>query len=354
MRIGSSKGHTNTLEEAREMVRKGEIEGEIRDDCVVVNGNHPPMVSEDMFYRVQEILKERGLAHHCATPRIKDFLFAGMIHCGKCGCAVVTEEKTKYKCTQCKKWFTCSTSKPTPTHCKYCDEKLSKYTLENSFYYCYAHCSGKNKEKKICPQTYYSTGRGKPSVAVSDLMEQVDEMLSRLTMDEKVYDYCIETLKDEHFQNSLLENKALTALQKDHQLIKNKLDNLLEMRLNGEVDAELFAKKKDELNKKQTEIMNKLDKFNQKNKNWVEQTETFLNIASKAQYAFENESKETKREILKSIGSHIHLEGGKLRFELRKPFDVLLIPRFDENTKKAQKPASAPQFHEWLPRLDSN
>ena len=226
--------------------------------------------------------------------------------------------------------------------------------MENSFYYCYAHCSGKNKQRKICPQTYYSTGRGKPSVAVSDLMEQVDEILSRLTMDEKVYDYCIETLKDEHFQNSLLENKALTALQKDHQLIKNKLDNLLEMRLNGEVDAELFAKKKDELNKQQGEIMSKLDKFNQKNKNWVEQTETFLNIASKAQYAFENGSKETKREILKSIGSHIRLEGGKLHFELRKPFDILLIPRFDENTKKAQKPASAPQFHDWLPGADSN
>ena len=71
--------------------------------------------------------------------------------------------------------------------------------------------------------------------------------------DEKVYDYCIETLKDEHFQNRLLENKALTVLQKDHHLIKNKFDNLLEMRLNGEVDSELFTQKKEELSKRQTE-----------------------------------------------------------------------------------------------------
>jgi len=66
------------------------------------------------------------------------------------------------------------------------------------------------------------------------------------------------------------------------------------MSLNGEVDAELFSQKKEEFSKRQTEIMNKLDKFNQKNKNWVEQAETFLKLASKTKYAFENGSKEKK------------------------------------------------------------
>jgi hypothetical protein len=76
-------------------------------------------------------------------------------------------------------------------------------------------------------------------------------------------------------------------------------------------------------------------------------------VASRARSAFQNGNKEIKREILKSIGSHIFLEGGKLRFELRNPFDVLLIPRLDENKEKAQKSLSAPEFSSWLRRSDA-
>jgi hypothetical protein len=66
------------------------------------------------------------------------------------------------------------------------------------------------------------------------------------------------------------------------------------------------------------------------------------------------EKKSTKREILKSLSSNAYLIDGKIELELRKPFDVLLIPELDENKKKAQKSLSAPEFFNWLGRWDSN
>ena len=82
-----------------------------------------------------------------------------------------------------------------------------------------------------------------------------------------------------------MENRSLTSLQKDHQLIKNKMDNLLEMRLNGEIDGDAFAIKKTELSQRQDEVMKKLDQLNQTNKDWGEQTDICLKLAVRAQRA---------------------------------------------------------------------
>lgn len=368
MQVGKEAG-VKLLPELKEMILRGEMQGEITESYVVVKGNHPPMVSDDLFYRVQQILKSRGLDHHCATPRIKDFLFAGLILCGTCRFAVVMEEKSRYKCSHCKKWMTHSNTKLPPTHCKNCQELLTQEALDNHRYHCYAHCSGKKNGNKICVQTYDHKNKPKYSVQVADLEAQVDETLGRLEMDEETYGYCIEMLKDEHFQNKILQNNSLAALQKDQKLIKNKLDNLVEMRLNKEIDGDLFATKKTELEASQKEVMKQLEKFNQKNTDWVEHTEEFLNAASRARYAFKHGDKQTKREILRSIGSNLFLEGGKLRFEFRKPFDILLkeppkqaLNNAQQNSKSehektpesAVKAFSGVKISEWLPRLGSN
>ena len=104
------------------------------------------------------------------------------------------------------------------------------------------------------------------------------------------------------------------------------------------------------------------------NTDCVEQTETFLNMASRASLAFKKGDNPTKREILKSISSHIYLQGGKLRFEFRKPFDILLKEppaqalkavsknhEFEpkEHQEKAKISAFGSRFSEWLLRLDA-
>ena len=100
----------------------------------------------------------------------------------------------------------------------------------------------------------------------------------------------------------------------------------------------------------------------------MEHTEEFLNTASRARYAFKNGDKQTKREILRSIGSNMFLEGGKLRFEFRKPFDILLkeplkkgliaVAENSENAnaahqKRTKKSFSGAYISEWLHRLES-
>jgi DNA invertase Pin-like site-specific DNA recombinase len=366
MQVGKKQG-VKSLQDIKEMILKNEIKGEVFEDYAIVQGSHPPMVSEELFYRVQEILKEKGLSHF-ARPKTKEFVFAGMIRCGYCEGSVVCEEKVKYRCYKCNRWMTASSSLRIPTRCVACEELLSKETFQNVKNHAYAHCTGKKRGGKACAQLNHGTGRPKVSVALSDLEEQVDALLSRLSMDEAVYDYCIKTLKSEHFQNSIMQDHSLTALQKDHKLARGKMDKLVEMRLNGEIDAELFANKKNELEVKLSEVMKKLESLNKNNTDWVAQTENFLNMAAKARFVFKTGNIHTKREILKSMSSHIFLKEGKLNFTLRKPFDVLIkeglneavnvdaenkIQAFDSHSKKTAQSLFDPKFSEWLPRLDA-
>ena len=371
MRVGNShsgKG-VKIFAETKELLARGELEGELCEDSVVIKGNHPPMVSEDLFYRVQEILKKRGLRHHSAMPRIHNYLFACLIHCKQCGCATVTEEKRKYKCSHCQKWFTCSLARTLPLNCPKCDGAVTKETRESVVIHRYLRCTGKNKNKKPCSQGVKQNGIPKRTAIEAELCQQIEDYLDNLLVPPEIYKYAQEILRDEHFQKKVLEDRSLKNLQTDHQLIKNKLDNLLELRLSGEIDSDLFAKKKSDLSQQQEVVMKQIQKFNQNNKDWVEQADNCLNLASRAKNAWKNGSRQLKREILKSVSSNAYLIDGKLELELRKPFDILFVKPLDKGTNGesensenllVEKPENqkntvfSGDISEWLPRLGSN
>ncbi|MGI0129127.1 MAG: recombinase family protein, partial [Thermoplasmata archaeon] len=63
-------------------------------------GSHDALVSRDLWQRVQDVLDGRNAVH--PKRRKHDFLFAGLIRCGLCGCAMVTERhKGRYNYLRC-------------------------------------------------------------------------------------------------------------------------------------------------------------------------------------------------------------------------------------------------------------
>ena len=61
----------------------------------VFRGVHEPLISHELWSKVQAILNRRFEKRHRKTKH--DFLFSGLIECGHCGCAMVAEiKKGKY------------------------------------------------------------------------------------------------------------------------------------------------------------------------------------------------------------------------------------------------------------------
>lgn len=94
---------------------------EKNDDCVLVDGLHPPIISEDDFDRAQKTLK-----HHTRPPVKADVSLknplSGLIYCGKCGAAMTRlGENSRNRCATLK----CSN--------RYCDTVASKlYLVDNA------------------------------------------------------------------------------------------------------------------------------------------------------------------------------------------------------------------------------
>lgn len=94
---------------------------EKNENCVFVDGLHPPIISEEDFKRVQYLLKNRARTPLKADLSLKNPL-SGLIFCGKCGAAMTRlGENSRNRCATLK----CSN--------RYCDTVASKlYLVDNA------------------------------------------------------------------------------------------------------------------------------------------------------------------------------------------------------------------------------
>ena len=87
------------------------------------------------------------------------------------------------------------------------------------------------------------------------------------------------------------------------------------------------------------DLQEELTEASNKDETFLNSSLAVLDLAQKAGLLFREASEPRKQQLLTLVTSNLRLKNGKLVYDLREPFDVLL--RFAE-TK------------EWLPRLDSN
>ncbi len=77
------------------------LHGRVRVERPRLSGEHQPIVSRELWERVQGVLDGRHAKRHRRAKH--EFAFSGLIECGHCGCAVVGEIKKQryvyYHCT---------------------------------------------------------------------------------------------------------------------------------------------------------------------------------------------------------------------------------------------------------------
>ena len=82
------------------ILRKRIYSGEFDYAGITYAGSHEPLVTRDIWNRVQEVLDGR---HRQRTRTVHDFAFSGFVRCGHCGCQLVGEVKKRryvyYHCT---------------------------------------------------------------------------------------------------------------------------------------------------------------------------------------------------------------------------------------------------------------
>ena len=264
------------------------------------------MVTEAEFDRVQILLGRKGQPRN----QKRSFLYTGAVRCGECGGTVTAEQKDQIICSKpkCKTKFSYIKTKECPK-CGTAIEEMKNPTILKYVYY---HCS--KRKKCSCKQK---------SLSAETLEKQFDNHLSKIEIDSEYMNFAIKRLKDTHQSESSSRSSILKSRQNAYNKASKRLDGLLELRLNNEINEAEYLEKKTSLIKEKDQMQESLREIDQDQNKWLELSEKTFNFACYAKYWFANGDPEQKRQIFIALGSNLTLKDKNLIIELKKPFQMI-------------------------------
>ena len=249
-------------------------------------GNFEPLIPKTLWDMVQKALMDRS------KPAVNSWKseWNGLAYCGVCGCAITISNKTKnYKRTG------------------------------RSVIYSYAHCTHRRGN---CTQ---------PPIPLKDFQQMILDEVSKVVIDQKTWELGIKLLKERHKDETSRNLNQLSGYEAEEHLLQDKLNKLVDMRADGELTRDEFMKQKEAILKEMASVEALIADTKLSARNWLERTEEFLDNAFHAREIMFAGQPEEKKKLLMSIGEDFILKDKKLQFSFKKPYDVLLIPKYRTN-----------------------
>jgi site-specific DNA recombinase len=244
----------------------------------LIQGKHEPLVSIDLWERVQGMMDGR---HAKNSKRGKhDFAFSGLIACHACGCAVVGEIKKER--------------------------------------YVYYHCTG-----------YADKCQGNPAtcrrhyVREEALEKQFTELLGQLKFDDEVLSWVREALRASHADERREHEEAIRRLQAEHKRLGDRINAMYLDKLDGRVDGAFFDKMSAEWREEQNRCLQEIERHEAAEQSYMDEGVQILELARNAQRLFERQEPRQKRRLLNFVLSNCTWEDGEVVATFRQPFDLL-------------------------------
>lgn len=252
-------------------------------------GNHEPLISRDLFNKVQCVFNTDGKSRF----RKRNFLFKRFLKCGRCGCAIVGEIK-KGK-------------------------------------YIYYHCT---RGKGECDQPY---------VREELLNEQLVEIFRAIQIDANTTHSIIETLKSSHAEECEYRESEIKRLKRRNNELQIRLDKSYEDRLDGIIDEPYWRDVSAKWRAEQGRILEQIERHQDADRSYVDQGIKILKLAQHAYSQYVRQNADEKRILLDFVLSNCTFDGVTLYPTYRKPFDLIAegikmqfkLPRLDSNQRPA-------------------
>ena len=232
-------------------------------------GTHQPLITKGLFDQVQDVFRR---ANHPQETKRK-LPFAGLLKCGKCGCALTPEIKK------------------------------GKYV--------YYHCT---QHRGKCDNTY---------VREEKLAELLADVVKRIRIDEKTAEAIRTALLESEQDKVQFHTEAVKSLQKRYTHLQSLLDRAYEDKLAGKITEEFWERKSREWNAELLDIEHQIKAHRNANLNYYETGAQILELANRAYDLYLQQDRREQRRLLNTILSNCAFYRGTLCPTYRKPFDIL-------------------------------
>ena len=267
------------------------------------------MITREEF----DVIQRRLGKHGKPISRSHTFDLTGLFRCSLCGCAITASKKTKYY-----------------------------PKTNNTVSYVYYHCTKKNQNIK-CTQ---------PPIVAKEFEAAILEKLLLLRPAEEFVTWAKKWIKTIHEYESQTQEEVFSSQNRQLEGVENKLNNLLDMRINGDLDDTLYKTKKSELEQERLRVKSLVEKTGHGMSNWRLKVEKAVDIAYGSYLRFKTSGRDDRHEILLSIGSNLQLDHKKVRIDLSDHFEVFVEQEnWEENYKGWLEPQKYTDIFDKIPDL---
>lgn len=233
-------------------------------------GTHDPIVSKDLWDRVQKAFKRTGKP---ATQDRHNFTFTGLMTCADCGCAVVAEIKK------------------------------GKYV--------YYHCS------RIKKQCRYRDAYVREEV----LAEQFEGVIKSIQVPEDIIETIVSALKESFHDKNCFRDEAIAGLRQKIDTLQARIDQAYIDKLDGKIREEFWLDKTNQWHEEKMTLEAQLNAYNHADMPYYESGKKILELGKHAHQLYLRATNQEKRELLNLIKSNYYLKNGTLEYSLKKPFN---------------------------------
>ena len=266
-------------------------------------GSHTPLVSHEIWARVQGVLDGRN-ASKLRGSSTHDFAFTGLVRCGHCGCAMVGEIKKKK--------------------------------------YIYYHCTG---HKGKC---------GEPYTREELLEERFTALLKKLRFDDDVFDWMSQALTESCADEKREHAEAIARLEKERNRLQRRIDAIYIDKLDGKISEDFFDRMRAQWRDEQDRCARDIERHQLADDSYMDEGIELLKLAKNAHRIFALQPPGEKSRMLNFLVSNCSWANGELSADFKQPFDLLAETAAIAAHAKTAGIADSDRFEKWLPGSDSN
>ncbi|HOX29944.1 MAG TPA: recombinase family protein [Candidatus Paceibacterota bacterium] len=270
---GQRKGKAITLSKIQTLLKNPFYYGLFRFKGELYQGNHEPIISKQLFEKVQRVMQERGKPQ---KKSLKSYTFKGVFKCGECGRQITAETKIK----------------------------------PSGKTYTYYRCTKKNR---VCAQKYISE---------QNLTQQLNKLFQKVALSVELKNYFLNRWEKDFKDFSTNANASAQNLKAELKIIEAKLNRLLDIYVDQAINREEYAAKKQKLLNRRVEINEEVENFGRKGNVRLGLFKEWILQAFQANSIAESENLEEKRSLLKKIGSDFRITGQKPLISLQNPWSL--------------------------------
>lgn len=171
------------------------------------------------------------------------------------------------------------------------------------------------------------------------VLEQIRDVFKSIQILPALLTEILDELKKTHKSEQEFHHTSIKSLNKENELVTKRLDSLMEKFLDESITKDMYNRTHSQLIKRRQEIQEALENHHAGDEQFRIAVTTLVTLASKAAELFDRSQTDEKRQLIGYLFANLQMEGGKVRYSLKKPFNLL---------------QDLGDYKEWLLGQDSN